>query len=159
MPVIILPMHRDDIDAVAELHSQQFPRQHNSTQWVKCNFSAFPRIMMFVARNEKDSVIGYIQWIHKSGFRKESIMELEQISINQDWQGQAIGTQLIKQSLNSIKFYLADTNSTLKAVMVTTSADNIKAQNLYKKALVAQTIAVISGVYHKDEVIMASQEL
>ena len=61
LSIIILPMHQDNIEAVANLHSQQFPRQHRSTQWVSCNFSAYPRIMLFVARDEKDRVVGYVQ--------------------------------------------------------------------------------------------------
>ena len=81
MPVIILPMHEDDIDAVAKVHAEQFPRQKNSVRWISCNFAAFPRILMFVARDEKDKVIGYIQWIQKSGFRPQSVMELEQIAV------------------------------------------------------------------------------
>lgn len=66
LPVIILPIHEDDIDAVAKIHAQQFSRQKDSIRWIGCNFAAFPRIMMFVARDEKDKVIGYIF----NGFKK-----------------------------------------------------------------------------------------
>jgi len=61
------------IDAVADVHSQRFPRQKDSLKWISCNFAAFPRIMIFVAREEKDQVVGYIQWIQKSGFREQSV--------------------------------------------------------------------------------------
>jgi hypothetical protein len=59
--VIVLPMNHSDITAVSWIHSQAFLRQKNSEQWVSCNFKAFPRIMMFVARDGKDQVIGYVQ--------------------------------------------------------------------------------------------------
>ena len=67
MAVIILPMHEEDIIAVSKIHSAEFSRQTNSEAWVRSNFSAYPRIMIFVARDELDKVVGYIQWIHKSG--------------------------------------------------------------------------------------------
>ena len=153
MSILILPMHQNDIDAVASIHSQQFCRQHNSVKWISCNFSAFPRIMIFVARSEQDQIIGYIQWIQKSGFRKDSVMELEQIAVHQSYQNIGIGRKLIKESLSSVKKYLDDNNSSLKTVLVTTRADN-KAQKLYKKALGAQVVSVIKDLYSHDEVIM-----
>ena len=74
-------MHAEDTGVVAEIHAQAFSRQHSSEKWIASNFAAFPRIMIFVARDEQDNVIGYIQWIHKSGFRQEAVIELEQIAI------------------------------------------------------------------------------
>lgn len=103
MPIIIVPMHQDDVEMVAKIHSQQFSRQESSLEWIRCNFAAFPRIMLFVARNEQDHIVGYIQWIHKSGFRKYAVMELEQIAVLTNSQGKGIGTQLIKESLHQIQ--------------------------------------------------------
>ena len=156
MPVIILPMHQEDIDAVARIHSQQFPRQRDSLGWVSSNFAAFPRIMMYVARDEKDKVIGYVQWIHKSGFRKESVIELEQIAVMKKEQGMGIGSKLIDYSLGSIKGFLDDTGSTLKAILVSTRTDN-EAQNLYRKSLGAEPVAVIKDLYSHDELIMIAR--
>jgi ribosomal protein S18 acetylase RimI-like enzyme len=158
LPIIILPMHQDDIDEVARLHSQAFSRQQNSEDWVKCNFAAFPRIMIFVARDEKDQIVGYIQWIQKSGFRKESVIELEQIGVIQNQQGKGIGTKLIQESLSLIRNYLRDSGSLLKAILVSTRTDNA-AQALYKKALDAEEVAVIKNLYSHDEVIMISRVL
>jgi ribosomal protein S18 acetylase RimI-like enzyme len=161
MPVIILHMHKDDIDAVAKVHAEQFPRQLDSVRWIGCNFAAFPRIMMFVARDEKDKVIGYIQWIQKSGFRQQSVIELEQIAVLKNQQGKGVGTLLIEKSLKYIKEYLDDIDSNLKAILVTTRTDN-SAKSLYEKVLKAKEIAVIKDLYSHDEVIMlasASQNL
>lgn len=158
MPIIILPMRVEDIDAVAKVHAEQFPRQKDSVKWISCNFAAFPRILMFVVRNEEDKVIGYIQWIQKSGFRQQSVIELEQIAMLKSQQGKGIGTLLIKQSLKQIKDYLADKNSTLKAILVTTRTDN-QARELYEKVLKAKEIAVIKDLYSCDEVIMLAEDV
>jgi ribosomal protein S18 acetylase RimI-like enzyme len=146
-------MHEEDIPAVAKVHSEQFPRQKDSLKWISCNFAAFPRVLMFVARDEKDKIIGYIQWIQKSGFRQQSVIELEQIAVLKTQQGKGNGSLLIEQSLKHIKDYLADTNSTLKAILVTTRTDN-QAKALYEKVLKAKEIAVIKDLYSHDEVIM-----
>lgn len=158
MAVIILPMHHDDIEAVAKVHSERFLRQRDSIQWISCNFAAFPRILMFVARDEADSVIGYIQWIQKSGFRQQSVIELEQIAILKNQQGKGIGTLLIKKSLEHIKDYLSDSGSILKAILVSTRADNA-ARLLYEKALKAKEIAYIKDLYSHDEIIMLANEV
>jgi predicted GNAT family N-acyltransferase len=104
LPIIIAPMHQNDINNVALLHTQE--------------------IMIFVARNKKDQIIGYIQWIQKRGFHKESVIELEQIAVLQNQQGKGIRIQLIKESLSDIKNYLSDSSSKLKAIIVSTRTDN-----------------------------------
>ena len=151
-------MHEEDIDAVAKVHSEQFLRQKDSLKWIGCNFAAFPRILMFVARDEKDKVIGYIQWIQKSGFRQQSVIELEQIAVFKAQQGKGIGSLLIEQSLKHIKDYLADTSSILKAILVTTRTDN-QAKALYEKTLKAKEIAIIKDLYSHDEVIMLANDV
>ncbi len=158
LAIIILHMHQDDIEAVAKIHSQQFPRQHSSLAWTSSNFAAFPRIMLFVARDEKDRVIGYIQWIQKSGFRKEAVLELEQIAVLASYQGQGIGTQLIKESLNQMKVYFEDNKSKLKAILISTRTDN-KAKALYEKVLGAKEIVVIKDLYSNDEVLMLALQI
>lgn len=151
-------MHQEDVEIVTKIHSQQFPRQHSSLAWVSCNFAAFPRIMLFVARDEKDRVVGYIQWIQKSGFRKQAVIELEQIAVLTNYQGKGIGTQLIEESLNQIKIYLEDSNSKLKAILVSTRSDN-KAKALYEKVLGAKEIVVIKDLFSNDEVLMLAPQM
>lgn len=151
-------MHEEDIHAVAQVHAKEFTRQKDSIRWISCNFAAYPRIMLFVARDEQDNVIGYIQWIQKSGFRQESVIELEQIAVLKKQQSKGIGTLLIKKSLESIKEYLADTNSALKAVLVSTRTDN-SARLLYEKVLKVQEVAVIKDLYSHDEVIMMASDV
>lgn len=151
-------MHADDTSIVAKIHAQAFSRQHSSEKWIACNFAAFPRIMIFVARDEQDKVIGYIQWIHKSGFRQEAVIELEQIAVLKTKQQQGIATKMIQESLNQIKDYLRDNKSFLKSILISTRTDN-HAQALYKKALGAQVIATVRDLYSADEVLMLAKSL
>ena len=65
MTIIVVPMNQKDIEIVSLLHSQAFPRQLHSEEWIRCNFAAFPRIIIFVARNEEDQIVDYIQWLQK----------------------------------------------------------------------------------------------
>ena len=150
-------MCSEDIEEVSKVHAEQFKRQKNSKQWIACNFSAYPRIMLFVAKDEKGKVIGYIQWIQKSGFRKEAVFELEQIAVLQENQGHGVGTLLIKQSLEYIKNYLAGSDSMLKAVLVSTRVDN-EASKLYAAVLGAKKVAEIKALYSHDEMIMLAKD-
>lgn len=150
-------MHEEDINPVAKVHSEQFQRQKESVKWISCNFAAFPRIQMFVARDEKDKVVGYIQWIQKSGFRQQSVIELEQIAVLKNQQNKGIGTLLINKSLQHIKDYLDDTSSNLKAILISTRTDNL-ARSLYEKVLKAKEVAVIKNLYSYDEIIMLATD-
>ena len=151
-------MHAEDTGIVAKIHTQAFSRQHSSEKWIASNFAAFPRIMIFVARDEQDRVIGYIQWIHKSGFRKEAVIELEQIAVLKTNQHQGIATKLIQESLTQVKDHLRDNKSVLKSILISTRSDN-HAQALYKKVLGAQVIATVKDFYSADEMLMLAKSL
>lgn len=156
--ITVRSMLKSDINGVAIVHSEAFTRQLKSVEWVTCNFNAYPRVMIFVAINRENQLVGYIQWLQKSGFRKEVVAELEQIAVLPIFQGISIGTELINQSLELVKEHFVSQNSVLKAVMITTRSDNA-AQNLYKKLLRAEISATISDLYSHDEVIMVSREV
>jgi ribosomal protein S18 acetylase RimI-like enzyme len=156
--ITIRAMSEEDIEAVALVHAQAFSRQFGSMKWITCNFSAYPRIMMFVAVNELNQIVGYIQWLQKSGFRKETVIELEQIAVLPVFRGKNIGTKLIIKSLKLVKEYLTQQNSILKAVIVTTRADNT-AQHLYERTLGAKATVIIKDLYSHDEVVLISRFL
>lgn len=147
-------MHAEDTGVVAKIHAQAFSRQHSSEQWIASNFAAFPRIMIFVARDEQDKVIGYIQWSHKSGFRQEAVIELEQIAVLKTKQHQGIATKMIQESLTHVQDHLRDN----KSILISTRSDN-HAQALYKKALGAQVIATVKDLYSADEVLILAKSL
>lgn len=148
----------NDLEKISKIASENFSGLRdikNAKQWVGCNFSAFPRMQYFVAE-DFGNVAGYILWLEKGGFRKESVFELEQIAVDKKFQGQGIGTQLIENSLTEIKNHVEARGAKLKAVEVTTGTDN-RAQQLYKKALGANPECVIKDLFRGDEVIMVAR--
>lgn len=148
----------ENLKEIAGIGSENFSGLediNDSKQWIKCSFSAYPRVQYFVAKSG-DKVSGYIEWIEKGGFRKESVWELEQIAVGKAYQGQGIGTQLIEKSLIEIKEYLKKRGSKLKAIEVTTGRDN-RAQDLYKKTLGAEAECVVRNLFRGDEVIMIAR--
>lgn len=147
-----------NLNEIAKITSENFSGLNNikdAKKWTKCNFSAFPRMQYFVAISGR-KISGYILWLEKGGFRKESVFELEQIAVAKNFQGQGIGTQLIEKSLPKIKEYLKKRGSVLKAIEVTTGTNN-KAQSLYKKVLGAEIECVIKDFFRGDEAVMVAR--
>ena len=154
-PVDVREMTEADIAAAAAIHQAVFNRQLDSAVWVTCNFKAYPRILYFVAELN-GAVVGFIEWIQKSGFRKEVVLELEQLAVRHDSQGQGVGTALIQESLGQVALMLKRRGACIKNIVVTTRTDN-HAQRLYRKALGAAPEAVIKNLYSADEVIMVAR--
>jgi len=147
-----------DIKTIAKIASENFSglkEIKKAQKWVRCNFLAFPRTQYFIAI-DKNKASGYILWIEKGGFRKESVFELEQIAVSSDSQGKGVGTQLIEKSLLELKKYLQKRGAVLKAIEVTTGTEN-RAQNLYKKTLSAKAECVVKNLFRGDEVIMIAR--
>lgn len=150
-------MEGADLNGAAEVHQLAFVRQQRSYEWLACNLNAFPRILCFVAENEQ-GIVGYINWIQKSGFRPDVVLELEQLAVSPHHQGKGIGRRLIMESLPLAKKQLANDGSLLKHILVTTRADNF-AQQLYKSTLGAEVETTISQLYSADEVLMIARNV
>jgi len=142
----------DDVSAISQVHSKVFLRQIESELWIQSNLSAYPRIIIFKAL-WKNNIVGYIQWIFKSGFRTDAIIELEQIAVLPSMQRKGIGSKLIVDSLEKIKLYLSSETRTLKGVLISSRTDN-HAQKIYHELLSAKPIVIIPKLYSEDEVIM-----
>jgi len=153
----IREMTENDLGKSALVHEAVFTRQSSSIKWLECNINAFPRILCFVAEF-KDEIVGYIIWSQKSGFRKEAVIELEQIAVLPDYQRKGIGSKLINNSIVNVKRELKKLNSILKHIVVTTRADNY-AQNLFEKTLGVKAEATISNLYSADEVFMVARNV
>lgn len=123
-----------------------------SQRWILCNFRAYPRFQYFVIK-EKNKIVGYILWYFKGGWRKESVLELEQIAISPSFQNQGLGTHLIKKSLSQIIKNLKKKRKKLKTVLVTTGSKQ-KAKKIYEKALQAKPVAKIRKLFRGDETIL-----
>ena len=154
--VIIKSLQRTDLANCAEIHAHAFPRQLLSLEWLTCTYNAYPKTLLFVAE-VSGTILGYIQWTQKSGFRKEVVLELEQIAVEPNYQSQGIGTALIEDSIPLVEKILTERNAVIKHFMVSTRTDN-QAQRLYKKTLNVQSAAVIADLYSADEVIMVGSK-
>jgi ribosomal protein S18 acetylase RimI-like enzyme len=148
-------MKQSDLEGTAEVHRLTFIRQKQSLLWLQCNLNAFPRFLCFVAE-ENNTIIGYIIWNQKSGFRSEAILELEQLAVSPDHRSKGIGRTLITDSLPLLKAHLASNNAILKHILVSTRVDNF-AQELYRSTLGAEIEATISNLYSSDEVLMVAR--
>jgi ribosomal protein S18 acetylase RimI-like enzyme len=146
-----------DTDAVADVHSKAFPRQSSSLEWIECNFKAYPRIQYFVLECE-NRLVGFIEWIQKSGFRKEVVLELEQIAVLPDYQAKGYGRLLIERSLPFVRHQLESRGASLKNILVTTRTDN-SAQKLYASSLGAEVETTIKNLYSADEVVMIARNI
>lgn len=103
-------------------------------------------------------IVGYIQWMEKSGFRKEVVLELEQIAVSPEWRNQGVGSYLINSSLSLVKEELAKREAVLKHVVVTTRTDN-DAQKIYRETLNASVETTIPDLFSADEVIMIARDI
>lgn len=113
--------------------------------------------MAYVATSN-DQCVGYCWWTQKSGFRPEVVLELEQIAVAPEFQGEGIGARLITESLHDVRSVLAMHDSVLKHVMVTTRADD-QAQRLYASILGAEVKALVPDLYSYDEVVMIARNV
>lgn len=153
----IKQMNKMDIKDVANIHKKVFIRQSKSLKWIKSNFSAYPKTIYYLACID-EKIVGYIQYTQKSGFRKDAVIELEQIAILKKYQACGIGTKLISKSLKLLNKKLSKRDAYIKHVMVTTRTDN-KAKQLYKKTLNVKQEAVLTNLYSHDEVVLISRSI
>jgi ribosomal protein S18 acetylase RimI-like enzyme len=144
-----------DLAAVADVHAEAFTRQLDSKAWIACNARAYPRMRFYVAEAE-GGVRGFILWTEKSGFRQDVVLELEQIAVAAAYRKRGIGERLVVQSLPEVAKQLAARCATIRAVLVSTRADN-DAQRLYRKTLGAEIEARVPSLYSADEVLMVAR--
>ena len=161
MMLSVRSMRKEDLGVVVQIHRECFPLDNSTLedarQWIGASWRATPRTAYFVLMNEEGQIGGYILWMEKGGFRKEAVLDLEQIGVTPLWRGQGGGHLLITESLKWLKDYLVLQERVLKLVTVTTSANN-EAQSLYESALGAVVEATIFDLYVGNEVIMVARK-
>jgi len=157
---IVRPIVEEDALQVSDIGGKNFSSMKDevkASHWVLCKILSYPVANYFVAACG-DEVGGYILWTEHGGFRQEAVVELEQIAVNPNLQGNGIGLQLILQSFWLLKEYFESRGSVIKVVMVTTNAKN-EAQKLYIKAFeqlgffVSQKLVVLD-MYRDDELML-----
>jgi ribosomal protein S18 acetylase RimI-like enzyme len=146
---------QSDIEAIAAIHREAFPRQHESETWVRATLAAAPRMLVFVLEYQA-SPVGYIFWAQKSGIRPSAVVELDQVAVLSRFQGMGFGECLVKESLALVKSELSANHQTMKSLIISTRADN-QAQRLYVKVLGAKIVATIENLYSATEVLMVAE--
>lgn len=157
--IVVRRMRDEDIGAVARIYLKCFRgmREFKITRrWITSRYRGFPTNQYFVATMDK-KVVGYIQWSELGGFRKQAVIELEQIAVSPDQQGKGIGGRIVRESLKEMSRYMRSRKSSIKLVKVTTGTSN-EAQKLYRKELNAKPVAVIPDFFRSDEVIMIARK-
>ena len=152
-------MREEDINQVARIYLQCFKGMQEfklAKKWVTLRHNSFPTSQFFVATLNK-KIVGYIQWVELGGFRKDAVLELEQIAVSPDHQGQGIGEKLVKESLKQVSSYLRHRKSTIKLIKVTTATTS-EAQKFYRKILKAKPVAVIPDFFRSDEAILIARK-
>ena len=155
--MIIRKMKEDDIENVAKIYLECFHGMNDIDivkEWVRLKYLGYPANRYYVI--DDDRIKGYILWVELGGFRKDAVIELEQIAVTPKEQGKGLGSKLIKESLKDIIKELEIRGSRLKLVKVTTGTEN-QAQKLYKKTLNAKPVAVIPDFFRGDEVILIAR--
>ena len=144
----------NDLEHIANIHREAFPRQRDSENWVRAALVAAPRVFVYVIETDGD-IAGYIFWAQKSGIRPTAVVELDQVAVRKELQGRGLGESLIKASLALVTAELAGNGQTIKSVLVSTRADN-EAQRLYARVLGARVVASIDDLYSAAEVLMVA---
>ena len=157
MEITVRRMIEGDVESVSEVHRRAFTRQRESEKWIVCNFRAYPRMQYFVATIDSE-IVGFIYWTQKSGFRPQSVLELEQIAVTPEKQNLGIGRKLIEASIPMVNAQLDESCAKIKHIIVTTRADNY-AQKLYRKSLGAEVESTITDFYSANEVIMIARNV
>lgn len=141
-----------DIDAIAQIYLNCFPNEQSHRLWITSSFNSFPRGVYYVVE-QQETIVGYILWCVKNGFRDATIIELEQVAVDPDYSGTGLGRILITDTFERFKQHVADTGHRVGAVMVTTTEGNY-AENLYKSTLNVSRAAILSGYASGNEVIL-----
>ena len=155
--MIIREMKKNDLIESSLVHKENFTRQCLSYEYLECSLNSYPKNLLYIVE-ENEKIIAYIIWTQKSGFRKEVVLELEQIAVLKNKQGNNIGKELILNSLDLVKKTLLKQKSKIKHFIVSTRNDNY-AKSLYEKVLSVKVEVIIKDLYSSDEVLMIAKNI
>ncbi len=157
--VIVREMLYNDIPSIVDIYLESFKgmQDYNTVErWVSLKFNSKPISIYYIALSY-GKVIGYILWSEHGGFRKDAVIELEQIAVSKMYRNKGIASKLIVESLRMLnRDYITARGSGIKLVIVTTASNN-NAKRLYERVLNAREVAVIKDLYSNDESILIAR--
>ena len=138
VPAIVRRIEDKDLSAMAEINAGVFAGDRDNPEsaekWMRCLFNAFPLYQYFVVEID-NTIAGYIGWQFHGGFlRPAPVIELEQIGINRDYQGQGLGPMIIEKSMKEVARWCRENNNRIEShiyLVVWGYAHNFNAMKVY----------------------------
>jgi len=146
-----------EIDSISEIYRKCFPNEQSHMVWIEASYNSYPRGVYYVSECE-GVISGYILWCVKNGFRKATIVELEQVGVSPEFGGKGVGRELIEKSFELFKEHVLNLGHNVGAVMVTTSEGN-QAEKLYKSILNVTRAATLTGYGSGNEIILYNHSI
>lgn len=147
-----------DLPAIATIGSEAFSGLRPldaATRWVRACWAAHPRLRYWVA-DQLGVAVAYILWMEKGGFRKEAVVELEQIAVRASLRQQGVGGELIRGSLEQLTRLIEAEGRRIKVIEVTTGSEQ-GALEFYRRVLGAEVVAKVPGLFRGDEFILVAR--
>ena len=144
--------NKSHIDGITKVYCVCFPREINHDIWITSCFNSYPKSVYYVFI-ESNAIQGYILWSIKNGFRKNTIIELEQLGVHPEHAGKGIARKLISESFELFKLHVAGLGLDVGAIMVTTSEGNY-AEKLYTSTLGVTRNGMIEGYGSGNELVL-----
>lgn len=138
IPMIVRRAKEKDLLEMAKINANVFAGDRDNPEsakkWIRCFFKAFPLYQYFVIEVD-GTIAGYIGWQFHGGFlRSVPVIELEQIGISRDYQGQKLGPKLIEESMKEIVIWCRKNNNRIEShiyLIVWGYAHNFNAMKVY----------------------------
>jgi ribosomal protein S18 acetylase RimI-like enzyme len=157
-PIQIRPARHDDLDAIARIASASFSGLRPLSagrQWVRACWAARPRMRYWVA-SRKGRLVAYILWMEKGGFRREAVLELEQIAVAPALRGRGIGGVLVQESFQQLNEAIVASGRKIKVIEVTTGSEQ-GAIGFYQRTLGTKVVATIPDLFRGEEYILIAR--
>ena len=149
----------EDLASIASIASEAFSGLRPTAEglrWVEACWRAAPRMQYWVA-TASGAVVAYILWLEKGGFRREAVLELEQVAVRSELRGQGVGEALIRASLEGCRDALRQRGARLKLVEVTTGSEQ-GAVGFYERVLGTEVVARIPDLFRGEEYVLIARE-
>lgn len=140
LPVVVRRAEEKDLSAMARINADVFAGDRDNPEsaerWMRCFFNAYPLYQYFVIEVD-GTIAGYIGWQFHGGFLRSSpVIELEQLGISKDYQGQKLGPKLTDESMKEVVRWCRKNNNRIEShiyLIVWGYASNDNAFKVYRE--------------------------